>query len=156
MSNIKLCYQTKNFILTVLAYSALHAARTSWSNIQNNFNASQGTSKAQYGLINMVFLLCYSIGMYFSGWLGDKVNVKYLIFGGSVGTIISYGLVGLIGEYTNMSFALILSLFAINGIFQSTVKIIISMLLNNSKGWPGNMSVMGHWIEQNGRGFILV
>ena len=125
MVDQKLRYQARNFVLTFLAYSTLHAARTSWSNIQIDFNADQGTSTTQIGLVNMVFLLFYSFGMYFSGWFGDKLNVKFLIFGGAMGTVISYGLLGVIGQYTNMSFGLILFLFAINGIFQSTVKIII-------------------------------
>ena len=124
MENRKFWYQSRNFALTALAYSSLHAARTSWSNIQNSFNQNEGITGTQFGLINMIFMLCYSLGMYFSGWLGDKINVRYLIFGGMIGTVFTFGSIGLLGYFHFAVYGLIIALFALNGIFQSTVYLI--------------------------------
>jgi OPA family glycerol-3-phosphate transporter-like MFS transporter 1/2 len=117
-------------------------ARACWSNVQSNFNGQQGVTPTQFGLINMSFLFAYSIGMYVSGWLGDKINLKYMVFTGMVCAATIIGLIGLLG-YTGASpYGAIVFLFIINGAFQST-------------GLPGNLAILGNWLPTKRRGLYM-
>ncbi|KAK9273056.1 hypothetical protein L1049_017863 [Liquidambar formosana] len=63
----------------------------SFSRVSGNgwapFNGSDGTSLL--GEIDLAFLSVYAFGMYFSGHLGDRVNLRIFLTVGMVGTVCS-------------------------------------------------------------------
>ncbi|XP_061997306.1 putative glycerol-3-phosphate transporter 1 [Rosa rugosa] len=104
------------------------------------FDGSDGT--ALLGEIDVAFLAVYAIGMYFSGHLGDRINLRIFLTIGMVGTGVFTSLFG-IGYWGNIhSFYYYLGVQMLAGLFQST-------------GWPSVVAVVGNWFGKKKRGLIM-
>ncbi|KAK6947513.1 Major facilitator superfamily [Dillenia turbinata] len=104
------------------------------------FNGKDGTSKL--GGIDVAFLLCYSIGMYFIGHLGDRLDLRLFLTGGMVGSGLFVAFFGF-GYFCHIHvfwFYLIMQMVA--GLFQAT-------------GWPSVVAVIGNWFGKRKRGLIM-
>ncbi|XP_059666948.1 putative glycerol-3-phosphate transporter 1 [Cornus florida] len=104
------------------------------------FNGSDGT--ALLGEIDVAFLSFYAAGMYFSGQLGDRMDLRLFLTVGMVGTGLFTSLFG-VGYWANVhvfAYYLIVQMFA--GLFQST-------------GWPSVVAVVGNWFGKRKRGLIM-
>jgi len=51
------------------------------------------------GWIDFSFLLSYAVGIVISGFLGDRLNIRYFYSFGLFGTSVCYTLIGLMGLY---------------------------------------------------------
>ncbi|KAK9269640.1 hypothetical protein L1049_001417 [Liquidambar formosana] len=104
------------------------------------FNDSQGTHRL--GELDLAFLASYSIGMYFSGHFGDRIDLRlFLVFGmlGSGLFTIIFGLgywlnVHVLGFYVGVQI--------LCGLFQSI-------------GWPCVVAIVGNWFGKAKRGLIM-
>lgn len=104
------------------------------------FNGSDGTSLL--GELDVAFLSVYAFGMYFSGHLGDRMNLRIFLTIGMIGTGVFTILFG-VGYWANIhSFYYYLILQMITGLFQST-------------GWPSVVAVVGNWFGKKKRGLIM-
>ncbi|KAK1303577.1 putative glycerol-3-phosphate transporter 1 [Acorus calamus] len=104
------------------------------------FDGSDGTS--MLGQIDVAFLAVYSLGMYFAGHLGDRLDLRKFLTAGMVGTGIFTALFGL-GYWSNIhSFYYYLGAQMLAGLFQST-------------GWPSVVAVVGKWFGKGKRGLIM-
>lgn len=104
------------------------------------FDGSEGT--AMLGEIDLAFLSLYSIGMYFAGHLGDRMDLRVFLTVGMVGTAIFTSLFGA-GYWLNIhSFYYFLAIQMFAGLFQST-------------GWPSVVAVLGNWFGKRKRGLIM-
>ncbi|XAR66135.1 Glycerol-3-phosphate-transporting ATPase [Bertholletia excelsa] len=104
------------------------------------FNGSDGT--ALLGELDVAFLSVYALGMYFSGQLGDRMDLRIFLTVGMVGTGVFTSLFGL-GYWGNIHvfyYYLIVQMLA--GLFQST-------------GWPSVVAVVGNWFGKKKRGLIM-
>uniref|UniRef100_A0A5B7B5X9 Major facilitator superfamily (MFS) profile domain-containing protein n=1 Tax=Davidia involucrata TaxID=16924 RepID=A0A5B7B5X9_DAVIN len=104
------------------------------------FDSSDGTSLL--GELDLAFLSIYAGGMYFSGHLGDRMDLRILLTVGMVGTGLFTSLYG-VGYWANIHvfyYFLIVQMFA--GLFQST-------------GWPSVVAVVGNWFGKSKRGLIM-
>ncbi|KAL8051005.1 hypothetical protein ABFX02_06G117600 [Erythranthe guttata] len=104
------------------------------------FNGPDGT--ALLGELDVSFLFVYAVGMYFSGHIGDRMDLRVFLTIGMVGTGIFTALFG-IGYWANIHifyYYLIVQMFA--GLFQST-------------GWPSVIAVVGNWFGKKKRGLIM-
>ncbi|KAF5947709.1 hypothetical protein HYC85_013666 [Camellia sinensis] len=104
------------------------------------FNGSDGT--ALLGDLDVAFLSVYAFGMYFSGHLGDRNNLRIFLTVGMVGTGLFTSLFG-VGYWANIHvfyYFLIVQMLA--GLFQST-------------GWPSVVAVVGNWFGKKKRGLIM-
>ncbi|KAA8539801.1 hypothetical protein F0562_026493 [Nyssa sinensis] len=104
------------------------------------FDSSEGT--ALLGELDVAFLSIYAVGMYFSGHLGDRMNLRILLTVGMVGTGLFTLLFG-VGYWANIHvfyYYLIVQMLA--GLFQST-------------GWPSVVAVVGNWFGKSKRGLIM-
>ncbi|XP_077238012.1 major facilitator superfamily protein [Tasmannia lanceolata] len=163
-----LFYQISVFLITFSAYASFHASRKPPSivksvlgpQIQSNtsqiselgqnsssigtgwapFNGNRGTHRL--GELDLAFLSAYSIGMYFSGHIGDRIDLRlFLTFGmfaSGISTVI-FGL-GFWWKIHELGFFLVVQIFS--GLFQST-------------GWPCVVSVVGNWFGKSKRGLIF-
>lgn len=163
-------HQTIVLIVTFLAYASYHATRKttsivktaldpqspdanllnfSWRSKRKSwilgngwapFNGSDGT--ILLGDLDVAFLFVYSTGMYFSGHLGDRTNLRYFLTIGMVGTGLFTALFG-VGYWSNIHlfyYYLVVQMLA--GLFQST-------------GWPSVVAVVGNWFGKRKRGLIM-
>ncbi|KAL3645206.1 hypothetical protein CASFOL_010386 [Castilleja foliolosa] len=104
------------------------------------FNGSNGTSLL--GELDVSFLFVYAMGMYFSGHVGDRMDLRIFLTIGMVGTGLFTSLFG-VGYWANIHFFyyyLIVQMLA--GLFQST-------------GWPSVVAVIGNWFGKKKRGLIM-
>uniref|UniRef100_A0A803QTR0 Major facilitator superfamily (MFS) profile domain-containing protein n=1 Tax=Cannabis sativa TaxID=3483 RepID=A0A803QTR0_CANSA len=89
-----------------------------------------------------MFLAVYAMGMYFSGHLGDRLDLRIFLTVGMVGTGVFTSLFGL-GYWGNIhSFYYFLIIQMAAGLFQST-------------GWPSVVAVVGKWFGKKKRGLIM-
>ncbi|KAL0452575.1 UNVERIFIED_CONTAM: putative glycerol-3-phosphate transporter 1 [Sesamum latifolium] len=104
------------------------------------FNGPNGTE--MLGELDVAFLFVYAVGMYFSGHVGDRVDLRVFLFVGMVGTGLFTALFG-VGYWANIhifSYYLVVQMLA--GLFQST-------------GWPSVVAVVGNWFGKKKRGLIM-
>ncbi|CBI24594.3 unnamed protein product, partial [Vitis vinifera] len=156
-------YQAIVLIVTFFAYASYHATRKTTSVVKISwalgsgwapFDGADGT--ALLGDIDVAFLGVYAIGMYFSGHLGDRLNLRIFLTVGMVGTGLFTSLYG-VGYWANIHifyYFLIDQMFAglglIMGIWNAHTSVgniagsvIASVLLAYGWGWsfvvPGLM-----------------
>ncbi|KAK6155867.1 hypothetical protein DH2020_010115 [Rehmannia glutinosa] len=104
------------------------------------FNGADGT--ALLGELDVAFLFVYAMGMYFSGHVGDRMDLRIFLTIGMVGTGLFTSLFG-VGYWANIHlfyYYLIVQMLA--GLFQST-------------GWPSVVAVVGNWFGKKRRGLIM-
>ncbi|KAJ0442846.1 putative ABC-type glycerol 3-phosphate transporter [Helianthus annuus] len=160
-------HQAIVLIITFLAYASYHAARKTTSIIKSSldppppnnsflqssntlswllgtgwapFNEANGTGLL--GDLDLAFLFVYSIGMFFSGHIGDRMNLRIFLTIGMIGTGLFTSLFG-VGYWANIHifyYYLIVQMLA--GLFQST-------------GWPSVVALIGNWFEKGNRGLIM-
>ncbi|XP_010467218.1 PREDICTED: putative glycerol-3-phosphate transporter 5 [Camelina sativa] len=154
-------HQILVLIITFIAYASFHASRkppsivksvlgpppvgssNSSSSIDNGwapFNGTQGTKRL--GELDLAFLSSYALGMYFAGHLGDRIDLRYLLVFGMMGSGILTLVFGL-GYWMNVhTLGFYLSVQIVCGLFQSI-------------GWPCVVSVVGNWCGKEKRGLIM-
>mmetsp|Transcript_41120 Transcript_41120/g.101430 ORF Transcript_41120/g.101430 Transcript_41120/m.101430 type:complete len:489 (+) Transcript_41120:164-1630(+) len=150
-------YRTTVLIITFISYMMYHASRKPPSIVKSvlnptseqrelgeegwaPFNGPDGNRLL--GQTDLAFLLAYSIGMFFSGHIGDSMDLRVFLTIGMIGSgffIALFGM-GYGWEQHSMSYYVMIQILA--GIFQST-------------GWPSVVSVMGNWFGKSKRGLIM-
>lgn len=109
----------------------------------HHFLPNQDRSKIFLGTLDAIFLAAYSVGLFISGILGDRFNLRYVLFIGMCSSAVSLFLFGVVTEWVGVyNEALYIIIWIINGLAQST-------------GWPAVVAVMGNWFGKNGRGLIF-
>ncbi|OWM75692.1 putative glycerol-3-phosphate transporter 1 [Punica granatum] len=104
------------------------------------FDGSDGASLL--GDLDVAFLLVYSIGMYCSGQLGDRLNLRIFLTVGMAGTGLFTSLFG-VAYWANIHvYVYFLAVQMLAGLFQST-------------GWPSVVAVVGNWFGKSKRGLIM-
>ncbi|XP_065850498.1 putative glycerol-3-phosphate transporter 5 [Euphorbia lathyris] len=159
-------------IVTFLAYASFHASRKppsivksvlgpniqlNSSEIQSNnvsiesissstvtgwapFDGPEGTHRL--GELDLAFLSAYSIGMYFAGHVGDRIDLRLFLVFGMMGSGIFTIIFGL-GYWFNIHFlGFFVGVQILCGLFQSI-------------GWPCVVAVVGNWFGKAKRGLIM-
>lgn len=155
-------YQAIVLIVTFCAYTAYHATRKTTSIIKSALDPQSPTKinkipwlrekgwapfdgvdgTAMLGELDVAFLFVYATGMYFSGHVGDRMDLRVFLTAGMVGTGLFTSLFGL-GYWANIHifyYYLVVQMLA--GLFQST-------------GWPSVVAVVGNWFGKKKRGLIM-
>ncbi|KAJ7957468.1 Glycerol-3-phosphate transporter [Quillaja saponaria] len=160
-----LFHQILVLILTFLAYASFHASRKppsivksvlgptipsnstlAASNLSSTdtgwppFDGPKGTHRL--GEIDLAFLSSYSIGMYFSGHLGDRIDLRLFLVFGMMGSGVFTMIFGL-GYWLNVHvLGFFMGVQIICGLFQSI-------------GWPCVVAIVGNWFGKSKRGLIM-
>ena len=96
----------------------------------------------------------YAIGLYISGWLGDRVGLKSLLTIGLIASAFSYSSVAILeGLLNERSIYMDAIAFMINGFGQSTVN--LSKVIT-FKGYPVCVAILSNWFSSNEKGLIFV
>jgi sugar phosphate permease len=104
------------------------------------FNESH--CKSIIGAVDYSWLFSYAFFLVASGLIADRVNLRYFLTVGMIGSGIFVGLlgVGYFGNVHQLAYFIIIQIVV--GIFEST-------------GWPGVVAVMGNWFGKQNRGLVL-
>jgi sugar phosphate permease len=123
--------------LTWLAYASYYLGRKGFSVVKSTLRQTLGVSERALGLIDTFYLAAYALGLFFSGYVGDRVGARRLIgYGLCVSALCCAG-------FGAMNAALWFGvLFCINGLAQST-------------GWPGTTRAMAEWTTPQNRGTVM-
>ncbi|XP_077450469.1 sugar phosphate exchanger 3 isoform X2 [Stigmatopora argus] len=158
------------FLLTFFSYVFLHASRKTFSNVKVSISA-QWTPSPQngsapafspgetweknhlfeneeeamlfLGALDSIFLFSYAVGLYLSGVIGDRVNLRYVLCFGLCGSAAVGFFFGTLTEWLHIyNVYLYCGLWVLNGLLQSTV-------------WPCVVAVMANWFGKTGSGFVF-
>lgn len=148
-------HQISVLFLTFLAYASFHASRKPPSIVksvlspQDDHNSHSGWAPFddshgphRLGELDLAFLSAYSVGMYFSGHIGDQINLRVFLTVGMVGSGVFTVVFGL-GYWWNVH---VLGFFVV-------VQIVCGLF--QSIGWPCVVAVMGNWFGKSKRGLIM-
>ena len=123
--------------LTWVAYASYYFGRKGFSVVKSTLRHSLGVSEQALGLIDSLYLGAYALGLFGSGYAGDRIGARRLIGLGLCASAACCAAFGL------MSAALWFGiLFFINGLAQST-------------GWPGTTRAMAEWTTPRNRGTVM-
>ncbi len=123
--------------LTWLAYASYYFGRKGFSVVKSTLRHVLGISEHALGVIDTLYLAAYALGLFFSGYVGDRVGARRLI---GFGLCLSAACCALFGATSwAVGFGL---LFFVNGLAQST-------------GWPGTTSAMAEWTTRENRGTVM-
>ncbi|XP_055311870.1 glucose-6-phosphate exchanger SLC37A2 isoform X2 [Sitodiplosis mosellana] len=99
-------------------------------------------ASALLGTLDTSFLLTYGVAMFASGFVAERVSLRYfLTFGMLFSAIFTY-MFGIAKLYDIHSFWYFIVVQALAGMFQTT-------------GWPGVVTVVGRWFGKSKRGLIF-
>ena len=110
------------------------------------------------GTLDTTFMMCYAIGLFISGYIGEKYSLRHVLALGEfdgvsiiyreykIGTILNattlfiFGCVLPATNCTHIGWWILL--WGLNGLAQST-------------GWPSVVTIMGNWFPAEGRGLVM-
>nr|XP_053631625.1 glucose-6-phosphate exchanger SLC37A2-like [Cherax quadricarinatus] len=160
----KIAYSTWMWILTYLTYCSYHLSRKPISVVKNvlNQNCSNMTSPFQtndshwcdwkpfdgddsatlLGTVDSSFLFAYAAGMFISGIIAERVDLRLFLSFGMIFSGIFCGMFGLGHAF---------------GIHQLWFYILAQILcgLMQTTGWPGVVTALGNWFGKGKRGLIF-
>lgn len=162
-------YHCTVFILTFSSYAFLHATRKTFSNVksllddswtpsnhsiydglyppevwdEHNFFPNQDKTEIYLGYLDSTFLFCYAVGLYISGFLGERFNLRYVLCSGMILSSIMVFIFGCVGEWAGIYSVYYYGIFwGLNGLLQST-------------GWPTIVAIMGNWFGKGSHGAVF-
>uniref|UniRef100_A0A8C2RXM3 Major facilitator superfamily (MFS) profile domain-containing protein n=1 Tax=Capra hircus TaxID=9925 RepID=A0A8C2RXM3_CAPHI len=157
------------FLLTFFSYSLLHASRKTFSNVKvsiskqwtpsafnksaellpveiwssNHLFPSAEEATLFLGTLDTIFLFSYAVGLFISGIVGDRLNLRWVLSFGMCSSALVVFVFGTLTEWLHLyNKGLYCSLWILNGLLQST-------------GWPCVVAVMGNWFGKAGRGVVF-
>ncbi|KAG2451468.1 hypothetical protein HYH02_004066 [Chlamydomonas schloesseri] len=104
------------------------------------FNGDNG--QTLLGQIDLAFLGTYAIGMFFAGHLGDRLDLRWFLTVGMIGSGIFTSLFGMGYFWDTHMFSYYILVSVAAGLFQST-------------GWPSVVSIVANWSGKGKRGLIM-
>ncbi|XP_018567451.1 glucose-6-phosphate exchanger SLC37A2 isoform X2 [Anoplophora glabripennis] len=165
--NREICYRASVAFLTYIAYMCYHLSRKPISVVKTvlhrncsglslpstssppdhwcdwaPFNGTDANAAQMLGELDSAFLFSYAAAMFLSGFIADRVNLRYFLSLGMIMSGIFCYLFGLAKTYNIHHFSYYIVVQALAGIFQTT-------------GWPGVVSVMSNWFGKEKRGLIF-
>ena len=109
-------YATRLFLLCAMTYIIGLFGRMSYAAVTVELILDEGFTKAQAGLIGTALFAVYGVCQFFSGFLGDRIPPKKMVFTGVFGSAVLNIGMGLTADYRMM-----LVLWSANGVFQSLI-----------------------------------
>lgn len=94
------------------------------------------------GTLDSSFLFSYAIAMFFSGFIAERVSLRYFLSLGMLFSGIFCYLFGVAKVYNVHSMLYFVFVQAMAGMFQTT-------------GWPGVVTIVGRWFGKSKRGLIF-
>ncbi|GMT10144.1 hypothetical protein PFISCL1PPCAC_1441, partial [Pristionchus fissidentatus] len=156
MARWRLSRKAVVFIVTFVSYALYHSARKAMSGVKSTMTAdwmrndthqpfftNEADAKGFLGTLDALFMGAYACALFFWGWLGDRLNPKYVIAAGMVGSAITLTLFGAIPVW-----------FSLYSIPYYVITYILFGLVQ-ACGWPSEVAIMANWFGAGNRGFVM-
>ncbi|CAI2352923.1 unnamed protein product [Caenorhabditis sp. 36 PRJEB53466] len=145
------------FVVTFVSYGLYHASRKALSGVKSSIKAdwlsnssgreplfpSEADAKHFLGSLDAIFMAAYAAALFFWGWLGDRLNPKFVVAAGMIGSAVTLTLFGTVPKWLN---------------FYSVPYYIITYIafgLVQACGWPSEIAIMANWFGKGNRGFVM-
>ncbi|XP_017777420.1 PREDICTED: glucose-6-phosphate exchanger SLC37A2 isoform X2 [Nicrophorus vespilloides] len=156
--NREVCYRSSVLLLTYISYMCYHLSRKPISVVKpvlhhssdhNStmsdwapFDGSDADAATLLGTLDSAFLFAYAFAMFASGFVAERVNLRYFLSLGMLFSGVASYLFGIARSYDihSMTYFIVVQIFG--GICQTT-------------GWPGVVTVVGKWFGKGKRGLIF-
>ncbi|EDW73917.2 uncharacterized protein Dwil_GK21661 [Drosophila willistoni] len=150
-----LLFKGSIFVLTFLAYACYHMTRKPISVVKSVLQGNCSTTldcgyapfngpdaSTLFGMLDSAFLFTYAIAMFMSGFVAERVSLRYFLSMGMILTGVFTYMFGLArtSNIHSLSYFILVQIGA--GIFQTT-------------GWPGVVTLVGRWFGKSKRGLIF-
>ncbi|XP_061187885.1 sugar phosphate exchanger 3-like isoform X2 [Saccostrea echinata] len=158
------------FLLTFFSYAFFHATRKTFSNVKSTISDEWSPSyhnntvnftkpdriwntrhlfdtrkdaEPYLGILDAVFMISYAVGLYISGMIGDRFNMRLVLSFGMCSSAVTVFLFGVVFEWVHF--------------YNKYVYVIVWILngLLQSMGWPTVVAIMGNWFGRYSRGLVL-
>ena len=104
---------------------------------------SRGDANVFLGTLDTIFLFSYAIGLYLSGMIGDRVNLRFVLSFGMCMSSVAFFCFGFVSEISSVYNKYYYAVFyLLNGLLQST-------------GWPTTVAIMGNWFSKTSGGLVF-
>ncbi|XP_041349576.1 sugar phosphate exchanger 3-like [Gigantopelta aegis] len=158
------------FILTFISYSFFHATRKTFSNVKSTISQewspsfhnksvqevkpdqiwnrrhmfqTAGDAEPFLGALDAAFMISYAVGDFISGFVGDRLNMRYVLSFGMCTSAVMVFMFGCTIEWVHYyNMYLYMFIWIMNGLLQST-------------GWPTVVAIMANWFGHSSRGLVL-
>ncbi|XP_052842195.1 glucose-6-phosphate exchanger SLC37A2 isoform X2 [Drosophila gunungcola] len=155
-----LLYKMSVFVLTFLAYACYHMCRKPISVVKSVLQGNCSTALAAtshecgyapfdvpdattlFGMLDSAFLFSYAIAMFASGFVAERVSLRYFLSMGMILTGVFTYMFGIARTSNIHSLWYFVLVQILAGIFQTT-------------GWPGVVTLVGRWFGKSKRGLIF-
>ncbi|KAL9965070.1 hypothetical protein ACROYT_G028802 [Oculina patagonica] len=145
-------------ILTFFTYTTYHLSRKPISVVKGTLNPncsvitptchgwepfdSPDSGDELLGALDLAFLFSYAVGMFFSGFVAEHMDLRHFLTFGMISSGLLSVLFGL-GYFWNIHyFAFYVTVMIFSGFFQSS-------------GWPSVVECVGNWFGKGRRGLIM-
>jgi len=127
---------------TWLSYAGFYFCRKNFAIAKSSIMTSMEIGRSDVAHLFTAYLAAYMLGQFLTGFLGRRTTTRILLLAGmaiTLGCNLAFGFTYLMGPAGYWPF---LFLMIVNGFAQST-------------GWPGNVGVLGNWLERQDRGRVM-
>jgi OPA family sugar phosphate sensor protein UhpC-like MFS transporter len=127
---------------TWLSYAGFYFCRKNFAIAKSSLLTSLEISKSDLAHVMTAYLMAYMLGQFLTAFLSRRIAIRVLLLTGmgiSLGCNVVFGfsyLAGPAGYWPLLIFNIV------NGFAQST-------------GWPGNVGVLGNWLDRGERGRVM-
>ncbi|KAK9130550.1 hypothetical protein Sjap_011037 [Stephania japonica] len=158
-------FQMLVLFITFLSYASFHASRKPPSIVKSVLSPKMESNSTKLGLnstqfdagwapfdgrrgthrlgeLDLAFLSAYSIGMYFAGHVGDRIDLRLFLGFGMLGSGLCTVVFGLGYWFRVHKLGFFLAVQIVSGLVQSI-------------GWPCVVAVVGNWFGKSKRGLIM-
>eukprot|EP00057_Strongylocentrotus_purpuratus_P025678 XP_011680152.1 PREDICTED: sugar phosphate exchanger 3 [Strongylocentrotus purpuratus] len=102
-----------------------------------------GEAEVFFSVLDTVFLASYTVGLFISGFIGDRLDLRLVLSFGMCSSAMMMFLFGTLSEWVKVYNHWYYAIFWIlNGLLQGT-------------GWPTLIAVMGNWFSEKSRGLVF-
>lgn len=145
-------------ILTFFAYTSYHLSRKPISVVKGTLKPncskisaschgwkpfdSPDTGDELLGALDLAFLFSYAVGMFFSGFVAEHMDLRYFLTIGMLSSGLFTALFGMGYFWKLHYFAYFVTIQIFSGFFQSS-------------GWPSVVECVGNWFGKGRRGLIM-
>lgn len=173
-------YRGLVLILTYLSYTSFHLSRRPFSivknvlnkncseaNLHNNdttwcdwapFNGSDASTL--FGLLDSCFLITYALGMFASGIVAERCNLRYFL---TLGMLLSGLFTCALGgafyyDIHSLAFFVIFQILSGEWLFATLgdrFQLLFFLGLFQTTGWPSVVACVGNWFNKSSRGVIF-
>lgn len=110
---------------------------------KNHFFSSHDDAEEFMGTLDACFMFAYAVGLFVSGFIADRNDLRLVLSIGMGLTSITVFLFGCLFEWLHFySEPAYIIVWLLNGFLQST-------------GWPSVVAVMGNWFGKGSRGLVM-